>query len=120
VGGVALILNPRFLFGALVPSLYETYRQVNRNRAVLSYKAMSEMMIANNLVKVKERPPYSPELETPVLLNSLARATLDKTGNYSFPSKLPTSLPTDLANVAIVTQALAENSTAGIGVDQGS
>ena len=85
MGGVALILNPRFLFGALAPSLYETYRQVNRNRVVLSYKAMSEMMIANNLVKIKDGPPYSPELETPVLLNSLARVTLDKTGNQRNP-----------------------------------
>jgi len=118
VGGVALILHPRFLFGALEPSLYASYRRANRDRAVLSYKAMSEMMIANNLVQIKEHPPYSAELEVPVLLNSLARATLDKTGNYSFPSKLPTSPSADLANLAIATQALTENSTAGIGVDQ--
>jgi fatty acid synthase subunit alpha, fungi type len=47
---------------------------------------MSEMMITNSLVKIREAPPYTPELEVPVLLNSMVRATLDaKTGGYSFP-----------------------------------
>jgi hypothetical protein len=39
---------------------------------------MSEMMTTNTLVKIKEAPPYSIGLETPVLLNSLARASPDK------------------------------------------
>ena len=50
---------------------------------------MSEMMITNSLVEIKEMPPYTPELEVPVLLNAMARATLDvKTGSYSFPKNL--------------------------------
>ena len=35
MGGVALILHPRFLFGALEPSLYASYRRANRPRVVL-------------------------------------------------------------------------------------
>jgi fatty acid synthase subunit alpha len=83
---------------------------------------MSEMMITNSLVKIKEAPPYSPELEAPVLLNSLARAELNaKTGQYAFTSKLETKASLDLANVKAVSQILSETgATAGVGVDQGT
>jgi fatty acid synthase subunit alpha len=85
---------------------------------------MSEMMIANSLVKIKETPPYTPELEVPVLMNSMARASLNpKTGSYVFPGKLATRTKMDLANVAVAADASGilsgAGSAAGIGVDQG-
>lgn len=97
-------------------------------RALKSYKAMSEMMIKNSLVKIKEHPPYLGDMEGKVLLNSLARATLDpKTGSYSFTGKLNTEVPHDLGNVKAVSEifnngALATEGDAfvGVGVDQGS
>jgi fatty acid synthase subunit alpha len=86
---------------------------------------MSEMMTTNSLVKIKEAPPYGPDLEGPVLMNSLARATLDpKTGSYSFQDKQDTSMKFDTGNVGVVkgifehTERSAE--VAGVGVDQGS
>ena len=49
---------------------------------------MTSMMTTNSLVRIKDAPPYTKELEEAVLLNSLARAKLDeKTGSYSFPKK---------------------------------
>jgi fatty acid synthase subunit alpha, fungi type len=81
---------------------------------------MSEMMITNSLVRIKDAPPYTPELEVPVLMNSLARATLDtKTNSYKFTNKLETKLKLDSANVKAVSQILADGSISGVGVDQG-
>lgn len=115
-----MVLHPRFVFGAIEPAAYEAYKVKNRVRARLSYKAMSEMMINNSLVRVKDSPPYTKDLEGPVLLNSLARTTFDpKTGSYSYTAKLATKAELDSANVAAISQILSKPSTAGIGVDQG-
>jgi fatty acid synthase subunit alpha, fungi type len=82
---------------------------------------MSEMMTTNTLVKIKEAPPYSIELETPVLLNSLARASPDKTGSYTFKENQPTEMKQNLANVKAIEETLkVSRSTAGVGVDQGA
>jgi fatty acid synthase subunit alpha len=85
---------------------------------------MSEMMIKNTLVKIKEAPPYSPELEAPVLLNSLARASLDpKTGSYTYKANLASKIPMDTTNVAAISESVTAPSGAagviGVGVDQG-
>lgn len=79
-------------------------------------------MITNSLVKIKEAPPYTPELEVPVLMNSMARATFDvKTGSYSFPKKLANEVEVDNANAKAVADILAgSGSAAGVGVDQGT
>ncbi|KAF9467993.1 fatty acid synthase [Collybia nuda] len=126
VGGTALVLHPRYLFGALEPSYYEQYKARHRTRALQSYKAMSDMMIKNSLVKIKEHPPYLGDMEGKVLLNSLARASLDpKTGSYTFTGTLDTEVVADVSNVATVTNIAAgglnnssEGSVLGIGVDQ--
>ena len=61
---------------------------------------MSKLMTANTLVKIKETSPYSIELETPVLLNSSARASPDKkTGSYTFK---PIEMNQNLANVKAI------------------
>lgn len=119
VGGSALILHPRFLFGALEPSAYNEYKTANTARALSAYKVMSEMMITNSLVKIKDHPPFAPELEAPVLLNPLARVTCDKTGELTFPPRLTTAPTPDLANLSIVKEILKKTGdTAGVGVDQ--
>jgi len=70
VGGIALVVHPRYLLAALEPSLYEAYKERNCLRYLQSYKAMSEMMTDNSLVKIKDGPPYTPDIEGKVLLNS--------------------------------------------------
>ena len=103
-------MHPHYLLGAIEPSYYESYKIRNRERALLSYKAMSEMMIKNQLVKIKEHPPYLGDMEGKVLLNSMARATLDtKTGEYSFRGKLPSKVPVDKANIKAVEEIFAAN-----------
>lgn len=116
-----MVINARHLFAALEPSVYEAYRLKNRHRQRLAYKAMSEMLTSNNLVRVKDAPPYSKELEAPVLLNPLARATYNpKTGSYEYTAKLASKPELDVANVKAVSEALSSGSTAGVGVDQGT
>ena len=121
VGGTVLVVNPKYILGAVEPALYEEYKSRSRERALLCYKAMTSMMTTNSLVRIKDGPPYSSELEVPVLLNSLARATLDqKTGSYSFPKKLVTQASYDVSNVTPVVKAFAsEGSSIGVGVDHG-
>ncbi|KAF8071859.1 fatty acid synthase [Lyophyllum atratum] len=127
VGGTALVLHPRYLFGALDPVYYEQYKGRHHIRSRQSYKAMSEMMIKNSLVKIKEHPPYLGDMEGKVLLNSLARATLDpKTGEYSFKGKLATEVAFDTSNVTAINDIVeasglggnSAESFVGVGVDQ--
>lgn len=75
----------------------------------------------NSLVKIKDAPPYSKDLEGRVLLNSLARATLDKkTGSYSFTTKLDDKAVLDLGNVQAIAESLGNSgNSAGVGVDHG-
>lgn len=83
-------------------------------------------MIRNSLVKVKEAPPYTPDLESKVLMNSLARATLNpKTGSYAFTEKLAKKMELDDSNVKAVSEIIASGGlghgeeVVGVGVDQG-
>lgn len=120
-----MVLHPRYLFGSLDPIYYEAYKRRNRVRALQSYRAMSDMMIKNSLVKIKEHPPYIGDMEGKVLLNSMARATFDpKTGEYSFKGKLASTAPMDTTNVQTVSnmlsmKAFGDSSVVGVGVDQG-
>lgn len=81
---------------------------------------MSEMMITNALVKIKDHPPFTPELEGSVLLNPLARVTRDKAGELSFPAKLTKTAPVDAANINVLSESLSKaGDSAGVGVDHG-
>lgn len=113
------MLNPKYVLGAVGRKDYETYKIRNRERALACYKAMTSMMTTNSLVKIKEKPPYSEELEVPVLMNSLARTSLDeKTGSYSFTKKLPKNVEFDSTNVEAAAKALSiGEGSVGVGVD---
>ena len=119
VGGTALVVHPRYLLAALEPDTYEAYKERNRLRYLQSYKAMSEMMTHNSLVKIKDGPPYTPDVEGKVLLNSLARATLStRTGQYTF-AKPVNGQKHPLDQVQSISRLLSESdSVAGVGVDQ--
>ena len=93
----------------------------NKRRYQEAYKVMTEMMSSNSLVRIKDGPPYSPELEQPVLMNPMARATFDpKTRSYSYTANLDRAVPFNVTNVNTVTEAFASSgSVVGVGVDQG-
>ncbi|KAH7106327.1 fatty acid synthase [Auriculariales sp. MPI-PUGE-AT-0066] len=123
VGGVALVLHPRYLLGAISAEQLCEYKKLNETRALASYKAMCEMMVKNSLVKVKEHPPYTEDLEGPVLLNPLARTAPSKSGEHLFPAKLSTKYTPDTRNAEVLAKSLTASSNAassnvGVGVDQ--
>ncbi|KAJ3916064.1 fatty acid synthase [Lentinula edodes] len=129
VGGVLLALHPRYLFGSIDPAVYEAYKERRAVRAKLSYKAMSEMMIKNNLVQIKELPPYPLALEDKVLMNSMARARPDaKSGSFAYTTKMEAPIHVDTANFKTVSEVLAADALkksascseefVGVGVDQ--
>jgi fatty acid synthase subunit alpha len=76
-------------------------------------------MVKNNLVQIKDAPPYTPELEGPVLLNPLARATPTKAGSFAFQGKLPTAAPVSSDNAKTIQSLMAQTAggVAGVGVD---
>lgn len=75
-------------------------------------------MITNSLVKIKEHPPFTPELEGSVLLNPLARVTRDKAGELSFPAKLTKAPTIEQTNFVVLSETLGKTGdSAGVGVD---
>jgi len=120
VGGSALIIHPRYLYASMEPRAYEDYKIRNQSRALASYKAMTQMMTANSLVKIQEHPPYTPDLEIPVLLNPLARVKPDPKGGYHYEPSLPSKAPVDGNNLQTFLSTIQSSaaSSAGVGVDQ--
>jgi fatty acid synthase subunit alpha len=110
VGGQAAIVHPRYLFASLAKHELEAYRERRRLRELDSYSRMSASMIHNNLVQIKDGPPYTADLEPKVLLNPLARAGPSK-NSFAF-GKLATALPaTSSVHASLLEQV------SGVGVD---
>lgn len=115
VGGQALIVHPRYLFAAIPKHDLAAYAKRRRARELDSYSRMSSSLVNNNLVQIKDAPPYTAELEPKVLLNPLARAGPSK-NSYAFTGKLPASVPLNSANAATLKQLFAQTGDiAGVG-----
>ncbi|KAL1413365.1 fatty acid synthase alpha subunit Lsd1 [Vanrija albida] len=119
VGGQAAILHPRYLFASLSAAELAAYKKKNVARQLQSYSRLSSAMVHNNLVQIKDGPPYTPELEGDVLLNPLARAGPSKTGSWAFQTKAPSTVPINTANAATIKSLFAQaaGGAAGVGVD---
>lgn len=110
------MLHPRHLFACLDPAYYASYVARRAPRAKKSYSYNSEALVSNSLIRIKEHPPYDVEHELGVLLNPIGRTSIDKTGEYSFASKLPTKMP-KFADHEAVRLALTNPQVAGVGID---
>lgn len=72
------------------------------------------------MVEIKDGSPFSTELEVPILLNPLARATADSHGSYSFPKTLQSTVtPNGNATIAqkLITSITANVSSVGTDVE---
>ena len=117
VGGQAAIVHPRYLFASLESSELAAYTERRAVRELGTYSRMSNMMVLNNLVQIKDGPPYTAELESKVLLNPLARAGSSK-NSYAFTGKFPSAVPLQSANAATLKTIFAQTGdVAGVGVD---
>ncbi|WVO17734.1 hypothetical protein L204_105432 [Cryptococcus depauperatus] len=117
VGGQICIVHPRYLFATLQPHDLEEYKKRRSQRELDTYSRMSSALVNNNLVQIKDGPPYTAELEGGVLLNPLARAGPSK-NSFAFQGKLPTDVPVDARNAETL-RALFEQASdvTGVGVD---
>ncbi|KAI9637319.1 fatty acid synthase alpha subunit [Dioszegia hungarica] len=117
VGGQAAIVHPRYLYASLPAHQLEAYKERRRKRELNSYSRMSASMIQNNLVQIKDAPPYTSELESKVYLNPLARAGPSK-NSFAFQGKLPSTVPLQSANASTLKALFAQaGDIAGVGVD---
>ena len=115
VGGEAAIVHPRYLYAALDPHHLAAYIERRRKRELHTYSRMSSALVNNNLIQLKEAPPYSADLEKQVLLNPLARAGPSK-NSYAFQGKMPSTVPLDSANASTLKSLFAQTrDIAGVG-----
>ncbi|OXG24315.1 fatty acid synthase subunit alpha [Cryptococcus neoformans Ze90-1] len=117
VGGQVAIVHPRYLFAALQAHELEAYKKRRQARELDTYSRMSSAIVNNNMVQIKEGPPYTAELESKVLLNPLARAGPSK-NSFAFQGKLPAKVPVDIKNAETL-KAMFDQAGAlsGVGVD---
>nr|XP_019006796.1 fatty acid synthase subunit alpha [Kwoniella mangroviensis CBS 8507]OCF70257.1 fatty acid synthase subunit alpha [Kwoniella mangroviensis CBS 8507] len=118
VGGQVAIVHPRYLYASLQPHDLEEYKKRRSERELSAYSRMSQALVNNNLVQIKDAPPYSAELEGGVLLNPLARAGPSKNNSFSFQGKLPSAVPLNPQNAETLKALFAQsNDVKGVGVD---
>ncbi|TIB03399.1 hypothetical protein E3P94_00662 [Wallemia ichthyophaga] len=118
VGGSCLIIHPAYLYASLGNDALAAYGKVRAERERDSYKKMNAHMIHNNLVEIKETPPFTQENEMPVLLNPLARTSGDKPGSYSFPKKLNEKIAFKKGNAGVASEMLkGVDGVQGVGTD---
>ena len=118
VGGQAAIVHPRYLFASLEPHQLDTYVNRRAIRELGTYSRMSNMMVLNNLVQIKDGPPYTADLESKVLLNPLARAGETSKHSFAFQGKMPSAVPLQSANASTLKTIFAQTGDiAGVGVD---
>lgn len=109
VGGEALLIHPEYLLSSLSNEVYQEYQAKNKCRWQSSYRMLHDAMVHENLVKLKDAPPYSPELESEVLLNPLQRVKKDHKGKFAFQAN---------ESVAVVAKSmLGSDSANGVGID---
>ncbi|CAO1626995.1 unnamed protein product [Sympodiomycopsis kandeliae] len=124
VGGVILTLHPSHLLARLPESSFDKYMVARRGRQALTYSRMHSAFVNNDLVRVKDAPPFEPADEDAVLLNTNARAT--KVGNswkfvppFAAAPELVQVKPSKSASSAAQEATLQSSlgAAAGIGID---
>lgn len=92
VGGIAMVLHPNHLLALLSEDQLRVYQAKRDVRQAKTYTKMHSALTRNDLVRVKDAPPYSGELEDKVLLNINARA-VEHNGSYAFVEPLTEAAP---------------------------
>ncbi|KAK6518387.1 3-oxoacyl-[acyl-carrier-protein] synthase [Arthrobotrys conoides] len=120
-GAQAVGVHPKYLFATLDEQTYENYKAKVEARHKKAYRYFHSSLCNNNMFVAKNSAPYTPELETSVYLDPLARVTPDKkSGSYSFSDRPPkkASDPDDTRKVVEqLALASVKGSNSKIGVD---
>jgi len=78
VGGEILVIHPDCLFATLDEASYNAYKAKREIREHKAYRYLHDTLSGQDFVQVKDEPPYTPEQESAVYLNPLARASYNK------------------------------------------
>ncbi|KAI8394241.1 fatty acid synthase [Radiomyces spectabilis] len=123
-GGEILIIHPDYVLAALEEHEYEAYKKKNAQRYAQAYRYLHDSLTGvNDLIQVKNAPPYTEELEHKVYLNPNARAEYSKEKKtWEFSAKsAATASPAfgDAETTQTVLSSLAEQQAGkkGVGVD---
>ncbi|PVU98003.1 hypothetical protein BB559_001847, partial [Furculomyces boomerangus] len=88
VGGEMLVVHPDYLLASLTESQYNQYSEKVSKRYLKAYRHYHNSLTdVEPYIKIKSSPPYTPDQESGVYLNPLARAQFDPIKNtYSYKS----------------------------------
>jgi fatty acid synthase subunit alpha len=85
-GAQAIGVHPKYLYATLDEKTFNEYRAKAETRQKKAYRFFHNGMINNTLFVAKDKPPYTDEQLSKVLLNPDARVTENKNGELSFPA----------------------------------
>lgn len=121
VGGEVLLVHPDYLFSALEPTVYEAYLGRRATRQARTFRYLHDMLTGAPLVRVKDTPPYSNDLESRVYLNPAARAVYDPVSeSYAFKeTSLSEGERTALTSLltGLIPSSTVNAGARGVGVD---
>ncbi|KAJ1724302.1 fatty acid synthase alpha subunit Lsd1 [Coemansia biformis] len=86
VGGELLVVHPDYLLATLGRAQLEEYNAKLRERDARAHRYWQDALVGNHpFVRIKSSPPFTPEQERRVYLDSTARTHYDpRTGEYRF------------------------------------
>jgi fatty acid synthase subunit alpha len=121
-GAQAIGVHPKYLFATLDEATYTAYKARVDARYKKAYRYYHTSLVENNLFQAKDLPPYTPDQESLVYLDPLARAVADKKGgSYIYPAQLTRKPDPSLENTRKLVEQLAKHSAGGsntrVGVD---
>ncbi|KAI5815235.1 fatty acid synthase-like protein [Pyronema omphalodes] len=120
-GAQAIGVHPKYLFATLDEQTYNTYKAKTEARYKKAYRYYHTSLVENNLFQAKSHAPYTPEQESQVFLDPLARVEPNKkAGSYTYPANLRRADP-QLEQTAKIVENLALHAATGsntrVGVD---
>ncbi|PWN49501.1 hypothetical protein IE53DRAFT_363101 [Violaceomyces palustris] len=96
VGGIIAVLHPAHLLARLGPAVFEQYVKDRQVRQGKTYTRMHSALTKNDLVRIKDAPPFTDDIQDEIYLNLNARAT-EIGDSYGF--KRPFAPAPELAEV---------------------
>ncbi|ORX46933.1 hypothetical protein BCR36DRAFT_99854 [Piromyces finnis] len=128
VGGEILVVHPDCLFATLDENTYNAYKAKRDIREHKAFRKLHDTLTGEDFVQVKDEPPYTPEQESAVYLNPLARASYNKKTKkwdyeQQFAKKNEKKAPTeDTQAMNAILKQMADNTVDskvgnGVGVD---
>jgi fatty acid synthase subunit alpha len=121
-GAQAIAVHPKYLFATLDEATYNSYKTRVEARYKKAYRYYHTSLVENNLFQAKSHAPYTPDQETQVFLDPLARVEANKkAGSYTYPAQLTRKPDPQLENTRKLVEHLAKHSAQGsntrVGVD---